>query len=300
MMTIGTVAFQLGISPDVLRKWESRHGWPVPSRTTGGTRLYDEQHLSLLQTAKRLIDSGYPVATAFALARKNDVGAHQRFQVSTAIEHLLALVDAGDLAMLRSELLAMCQSQDHDVFVETYAAPLMRAIGHAWSAGYLRVWQEHAISAIMREVLFVASFNREQARPTDPLIALLTTPPGERHTLGLSMARLMLQAEGVVCIELGAETPLEEVAVSAQDCGADIVGLSISRSYPARAAQAFSRALRTALSPDCALWLGGSGASRKATGTYNIEVCCDADTIRRYVARRWPRCSAVAGRGKNE
>lgn len=295
MFAIGTVAAQLGISPDVLRKWEARHGWPVPRRI-GGKRRYDAEQLRQLQTAQRLMNSGHPVALALELARGEVFMVLSSGRVTPDVSAVLELALAGDFAALRGALYAQRAQLDDTTFIEGFAAPLMHAVGRAWSAGQLRVWQEHAISAMLQEILVTSSGVRHPEPRSGRPLALLTTPPGERHTLGLEMARQILLNEGIACIALGAETPLEDLGAAARDSGADIVGLSVSCAFPARAIHAFARAVRKALPSTCALWLGGAGASLARTRTQqDIAVCCDTATIRRELARRLP-CPPTARR----
>ena len=286
MLAIGTVAAQLGISPDVLRKWETRHGWPVPHRV-GGKRQYDEVQRRQLLTARRLMQCGHAVADALALAHLGEVGAQPGPFDAAHVDALITLATAGDFAALRDELLALQAGMDNAGFIEHCAAPLMQAVGRAWSAGQLRVWQEHAVSGVMQEVLAAPPDAMRLAPcPSRPL-ALLTTPPGERHTLGLAMAQRLLVGEGVACVTLGAETPLEELASAARESGAHIVGLSISPAYATRAIHRFARVLRAALPPSCALWLGGAGASCAfGRGRADISVCGDAESIRQALAQR--------------
>jgi len=288
LLTIGTVASQLGVSPDVLRKWEIRHGWPAPVRTKGGTRLYDQQLMLQLRTARRMIESGHAVAEALSLARDAAPDLHEVSRIAAPIEALLHLVATGQVSRLRAELLAMRSAHDDIEFVETCAAPFMRAVGQSWACGRIRIWNEHAASAVMREVLdFPVVGEVTQARHDMPL-ALLTTPPGERHTLGVSMAKLMLSRFGVTCISLGAETPHDELVSAAQAYGAGCVGLSVCRGYSSRALHAYVEALRNALPPTCELWLGGSGASRRSAKLQQSIICCDAASVAQNVRRRWP------------
>lgn len=288
LLAIGTVAAQLGISPDVLRKWETRHGWPVPYRV-GGKRQYDELQRRQLLIARRLMQCGHPVADALAMAHRGEPATQTLPQKSTQVEALVALAGAGDFTMLRGQLLGLRAQLDEVGFIEDCAAPLMQAVGQAWSAGQLRVWQEHAISGIVHDVLAVPSGEQPPESRTGQPLALLSTPPGERHSLGLDMAKRILLAEGVDCITLGVETPLEELVAAAHDSGADIVGLSVSRAYAARAIHRFARALRATLPARCALWLGGAGASCARTrDQQEITVCGDAESIRRALAGHLP------------
>lgn len=45
---------------------------------------------------------------------------------------------------------------------------------------------------------------------------LLTTPPGELHTLGILMVEALMTLEGATCISLGEQTPLPEIASARQ------------------------------------------------------------------------------------
>jgi MerR family transcriptional regulator, light-induced transcriptional regulator len=52
-LSIGGLAAATGVAPGTLRMWESRHGFPVAQRRTGGHRRYDVDDIARVQ---RLVD----------------------------------------------------------------------------------------------------------------------------------------------------------------------------------------------------------------------------------------------------
>jgi MerR family transcriptional regulator, light-induced transcriptional regulator len=48
-LTIGELAARTGLTPEVLRTWEARHGFPVPERSASGHRYYQETDVDLVR-----------------------------------------------------------------------------------------------------------------------------------------------------------------------------------------------------------------------------------------------------------
>lgn len=57
-LSIAAVERETGISKDVLRKWETRYGFPVPLRDGLGERAYPPEQVNRLRLIKRLMDAG--------------------------------------------------------------------------------------------------------------------------------------------------------------------------------------------------------------------------------------------------
>lgn len=68
-LTIGALAERTGLTPAVLRTWETRHGFPVPHRLASGHRRYDEQQAELVAQVLRRRDSGIRLDIAIAEAQ---------------------------------------------------------------------------------------------------------------------------------------------------------------------------------------------------------------------------------------
>jgi len=61
----------LGVSPNTLRSWERRFGYPEPRRTAGGHRHYE---LSQLETLRRALQDTHNISSAVEVARQRGEG----------------------------------------------------------------------------------------------------------------------------------------------------------------------------------------------------------------------------------
>jgi cobalamin-dependent methionine synthase I len=91
--------------------------------------------------------------------------------------------------------------------------------------------------------------------------AVLATPPGERHSLGLHMAAWVVALAGVRVIFLGADTPIEELAYAAERHAARGVVLSVAAGYSGPL-DAHLAALAAGLPSNVRLAIGGAGGSK--------------------------------------
>jgi methanogenic corrinoid protein MtbC1 len=164
-----------------------------------------------------------------------------------------------------------------DRFVRETIAPLNQAVGAAWGRGELAVFEEHLYTEQVETVLrsAVAAIRPRGRSPR----LLLTTLPGERHTLGLLMVEVLLTLEGVDCIQLGAETPLADIVRAAAAHGADVVALSFSAAFNEKQAAAALVELRALLPMQIGIWCGGAGVARFRTPIQGVEVLGDLESV---------------------
>jgi hypothetical protein len=64
-------AAMLGVSPNTLRSWERRFGFPEPRRTAGGHRQFDLAEIEALRSA---FEETHNISSAIALARERGMG----------------------------------------------------------------------------------------------------------------------------------------------------------------------------------------------------------------------------------
>lgn len=67
-LTIGELARETGLTPPVLRAWESRHGFPTAQRQAGGHRRYGVDQVELVRQVLRRKESGLRLESAIAEA----------------------------------------------------------------------------------------------------------------------------------------------------------------------------------------------------------------------------------------
>lgn len=76
LLTIGALAERTGVSPGTLRSWESRYGFPRPTRLEGGHRRYGESDVAAVLAVLRHRDSG--LALEVAVRRATTQPHHSR------------------------------------------------------------------------------------------------------------------------------------------------------------------------------------------------------------------------------
>ena len=74
----------LGVSPNTLRSWERRFGYPKPRRTQGGHRQYD---LSELESLRRALLETHNISSAIELARQRGEGPSSPSRMLDAWDH---------------------------------------------------------------------------------------------------------------------------------------------------------------------------------------------------------------------
>jgi MerR family transcriptional regulator, light-induced transcriptional regulator len=74
----------LGVSPNTLRSWERRFGYPKPRRTQGGHRQYD---LGELESLRRALLETHNISSAIELARQRGEGPSSPSRMLDAWDH---------------------------------------------------------------------------------------------------------------------------------------------------------------------------------------------------------------------
>jgi len=74
----------LGVSPNTLRSWERRFGYPKPRRTQGGHRQYD---LTELESLRRALLETHNISSAIELARQRGEGPSSPSRLLDAFDH---------------------------------------------------------------------------------------------------------------------------------------------------------------------------------------------------------------------
>jgi methanogenic corrinoid protein MtbC1 len=219
-MPIGELSRRVGVSSDVLRKWERRYGILRPGRTSGNHRLYStvdearvrlmldhvKQGMSPAQAAELAVAARFRIAAGSAptgmvdhivLARRRMLDALARYDESAADQVLEKL-----LARVRPTTIV------RDVFLA-----LMREVGEEWAGDRISVAQEHfATGFIHGRLLGLARGWDHGLGPR----ALLACPSGEQHTLGLIAFGISLHQVGWRITYLGPDTPAGMIAEAAE------------------------------------------------------------------------------------
>jgi len=262
LLRIGELSRRTGVGVDTLRAWERRYGLFAPVRSDGGFRLYTAAEEERAQAMRGLIADGLSAAQAAATLREGrtpsalETGATTTAPDTTARELLRAierLDEEGANRVLDQAFAAL----SFDGVAQGVLLPVLRAIGDGWTRGEVSIGQEHFATNLLRGRLL--GLARGWMTGIGP-IALLACPAGEKHDLGLIVFGLALHARGWRIVFLGAETPLDSIADTADTVDAALVVIAALDPEPLIAAQ---EALRD-LSSRRPLAIGGAGASAES------------------------------------
>ena len=305
--SISEVEREVGVAKETLRVWERRYGFPLPLRDDNGERIYPSDQVQRLTHIKRLLDQGYRPGKVVALGvdqlvvlgAKVTARTPARGADDSQIAACIDLIKHHRLGLLRQQLMQAALEIGLRRCVTELIGPLTTAVGDAWAAGHLAVFEEHLyaemLHGVMRESISAVTHLRDEAG-AHPRV-LLTTVPQERHGIGLLMAEALFSLEGAHCISLGVQTPLLEILAAASSQRADIVALSFSGVSSSRSTVDNVTELRSRLGAQAEVWAGGAGALmvRRHLGPDVVLDLSDiGGAVSRWRARQANRVSANA------
>lgn len=163
-------AAMLGVSPNTLRSWERRFGFPEPRRTAGGHRQFELGELEALRSA---FEETRNVSSAIAIARERGAGpatparlksAFARFDDDEADRIVEESLTVRSLERTVEEVMlpsvAALDEQDHDA---DSGETVEYGFAWRWAAGWLAAQQRVAPPASRRDSVLVF----DASRPVD-------------------------------------------------------------------------------------------------------------------------------------
>lgn len=260
--TISDVSQRSGIPRDLLRQWERRYGYPDPERDENGDRIYTNQQLDKLVLIRQLLAQGKRPGKLVKLSADELRAMLVEPAAAFDTEELLELLKGGDARKLTDWLESLITKYGLRQFVHNVMTPATTDVGNAWSQGELAIYEEHLYTEVMKRIV------RKQLAeiPThgnEPRV-MLTTVPGEKHSLGLLMVEILLRLGGAEVVAFGTEMPFKEIREAAENHNVQVIGLSFSASFKTEDALVMLRGLRQVVSPDISIWAGG-GAFKNNT-----------------------------------
>jgi excisionase family DNA binding protein len=243
-LTTQEVARRAGVGATAVKRWTDA-GLIACVRTAGGHRRFARSEVERF------------------------LGAHPPAAEQAGSEPWVgALLEGGDPRALESLLLAERARAGAWFRVAATAGRAIAELGRLWRTGAVTVFEEHQASERIARALARVS----EGIPLDPDAprALLTCAEGDDHTLGLSLAELVLREAGWAVVWAGRSTPLAELGPALARTRARLLAVSASEaSTDAGALRAQAEELgRIARAAGVALALGGGGAwpDRPRTG----------------------------------
>ncbi len=287
---IGEVGRMTGLSPDVIRAWESRYRTVTPTRSPGGTRLYSDADVLRLRLLARATAAGRPIRSVARLSTEELLaltlpvaGAPEatgvpdsgRSVAREALTAALLAVEQMDGPALHAALMGAIPLLRPGEFVDQLMYPLLTRAGELWGDGTICAAHEHLLSVQVRRVLGWL-LDTLPAPPEAPLL-ITTTLAGQRHEFGAMLAGFLAAEAGWRVVHLGADLPAADIGRAARQLRAVAVALSVVMPMPPAELSAELIALHAAL-PGRVEILVGCGdaemgeAARAAGATHLPEV----------------------------
>jgi excisionase family DNA binding protein len=244
MVSAGEAARRLGVAPATIQRWVDS-GVLHAERTLGGHRRIYVTEL------RRLIAAGRPA------------------RISSPPAHWFHVLMTGDPAKVKAALIASRQETGNWVDTADEVASAIAEVGRQWEAGTCQIFEEHAATEALRRA--AATCLSEMPAPEDAPRAVLLTVEGERHTLGLALAELVLAEAGWRPLWIGEGPPADELGDIADKFKPDIVVVSASAASPPAAVARYQRPLAELASKSgIRLILAGSGAWKTSSATKRV------------------------------
>ena len=271
--SIKVVSELTAIPMGTLRAWERRYGFPKPTRRKGSNRrLYSALQIEQLQDVARALQDGYRPGDVVHMPR-NQLRALLAVEPRPAaspgpapntpgvadIPTFLRLLATDDVQGIEAALRFTAAALGAKRFVTECAQPLAEAVGQAWAEGKVGIRHEHLLTECLSTQLraFLSVHQDAEGSPT----VLLSSLPGEPHTLGLQMIAVYLALSGAKPRLLGPNTPPHEIASAARALSASVVGLAVTPALSVPQTRRELRVLAQAVPKSVAVWLGGAGVS---------------------------------------
>jgi MerR family transcriptional regulator, light-induced transcriptional regulator len=210
-LRIGEFARRVGVTPELLRAWESRYGLTRPVRSPGGFRLYTADDAARVERMRRGLDQGLSAAEAARTALEDERPTEGLLEDLAA--RLLAAIRRYDEAAAHSVLDESLAAFGLEESLRHVVLPTLKEVGDGWKRGEIDISQEHFASNLIRgRLLALARFWGRGAGP----LALLACPPGEMHDITLLAFALVLRSHSWRILFLGADTPIATLAHAAE------------------------------------------------------------------------------------
>jgi DNA-binding transcriptional MerR regulator len=220
LFTVLSVAKTCGVSPHTIRAWEKRYQCVEPIRLENGRRMYNREQAEYLQALAQLTRQGHSIKKLTEIPKEEisnflENNQNLKFQKSnTPIEKIsdyqsgiITALKAYDLDQIGDLLNRSRIEMGLKEYILEIAFPLLSHVGNLVAENKLKIAQEHALSAILRDQLSQISFSNAYKNSS----VALTTPEGNHHEFGIFISSILCKIHGVKPRYLGTNLPAESL-----------------------------------------------------------------------------------------
>ncbi len=205
-----------GIKAHTIRIWEKRYGLIEPERTTTNIRAYCDAELKKLLNISILNRNGLKISKIANLSPEEIAQNINKLTDSPSdtesyVENLaLAMIDLDEQKFEKILSRAIIQLGFEDTIIRIIN-PFFIRIGVMWQTGTINPAQEHFVSNLIKQKLFVAIDSQLSGNSQHTKTFTLFLPEGEMHELNLLFSNYMLRKRGHRVIYLGPNLPVNDL-----------------------------------------------------------------------------------------
>ncbi len=222
ILTPRQLAEAIGVSESSVKRWVD-DGSIAATRTAGGHR-----RIPLPEAARYIRKSGAPVVRPDLLGLHDLEGiGESEVGLEGAGIRLFEYLRAGAAAEARGLVLShYLEGRSVAEIVDGPLAEAMKKVGELWVSSSSGIFWEHRATQIAIEALdrLRLLLGPREGAPA----AVGGAPAGDRYILPSLAAAAVLEGEGLEATNLGPETPIDTLALAAEDLDARLVWLSVS------------------------------------------------------------------------
>ena len=268
--SINHVSLVSGIPKDLLRQWERRYGYPDPDRDGNGDRIYTDNQLEKLVLIRQLVDQGKRPGKLIRMDIPQLRSIMQEPVANFEPSELIEILKIGDALQLYDWLQDQLLSHGLRSFVHKVMAPATKAVGEAWAEKGLAIYEEHLFTEVIKS-LARRHLSEHYGNSSGPKI-MLTTVPGEQHSIGLLMVEILLRLGGANVLSFGTEMPFQEIREAANYHKVQVITLSFSASFNTEDALVMLSGLRQIIDPAIRIWVGGGAFASSPEMPSGVEL----------------------------
>lgn len=206
-----------GIKAHTIRIWEKRYNVLEPLRSETNIRNYDLKSLQKLLNVVLLNNYGYKISRiAEHSEEKIEILVREIISEKSTKNHAinafkLAMVNFDQALFLNTYNDLLSEKSFRDIFFDV-VIPLMQEIGLLWQAGTISPAQEHFITFLIKQKLFLNIETLQMREPTrTDKVFVLYLPENEIHELGLMYLNYEILSNGYKAIYLGESVPVDSL-----------------------------------------------------------------------------------------
>jgi DNA-binding transcriptional MerR regulator len=201
-----------GIKAHTIRIWEKRYGLISPSRTESNIRLYCDEDVKKLLNVSILLKNGIKISRIAGMSQEElsrkiiEVSVVSNGKESQIENLVVAMIDLDENKFEKTLSQAILRHGFERTLYEI-VYPFFERVGILWQAGSINPAQEHFITNLVKQKIYVAIDGLGYAPGPDQKKIVLFLAEWELHEIGMLIFDYFLKKAGLKVFYLGQKVP---------------------------------------------------------------------------------------------